>query len=109
MDKRCRPAATVLAICAMALTASPVAAQDRCSPVVEAELTKLGVEPSRRTNVVLAGERGSGEDAPLIAIGAWVYLKDCDGAVVIQMRPNCEFQQAYTTRSCKIQGVYHSC
>jgi len=59
--------------------------------------------------VVYADERGSGDDAPLIGIGAWVYLKDCDGAVVIQMRPNCEFQHAYTTRSCKIQSVYHSC
>jgi len=49
MDKRCRPAAAVLAICAVALTASPVAAQDRCSPVVEAQLTKFGIEPSRRT------------------------------------------------------------
>ena len=103
------PVAAVLAICAMALAASPVTAQNRCSPVVEAKLTELGIERSRLTDVVYGHEITGGDNSRLIAIRAWISLQDCDGAVIIQMRPGCQFEQAYTTRSCKIAGLYHSC
>jgi hypothetical protein len=108
MAERCGPGACALVICA-ALAASPAAGQERCSPAVEAELTELGIARGRVADMVFGRETTSGEGAELIAIRAWITLKDCDGALVIQMRPDCRFVQAYTTKSCKIAGLYHSC
>ncbi len=72
-------------------------------------MTKLGIARSRLTDVVYGHEMSSGDNASLITIRAWISLKDCDGAVIIEMRPNCQFQQAYSIRSCKIAGLHHSC
>ncbi len=108
MVERTGPVACVLAICALVLMPSPVMARNRCAPVVEAELTKLGIDRGRLTDVVYGRERASGDGAPLIAIIAWNTLKDCDGAVIIQMWPDCRFKQAYAIRSCKITGLYYS-
>ncbi len=99
----------VIAFCALALTASPVAAQQRCSPVVEAKLGQLGIEHGRLADAVYGRETTSGEGAELIAVRAWISLNDCDGAVIIQMRPDCRFVQASTTGSRKIAGLYRSC
>ena len=115
MAERSGPAAAILVICAMALVAlpalaaSPETARHHCAPVVDAKLIELGIERSRLSDIVYGRQSTSGETDRIIAINAWISLKDCDGAVIIEMRPTCEFQQAYSIRSCKIAGLYHSC
>ena len=92
-----------------ALAASPETARHQCAPVVDAKLTELGIERSRLSDVVYGRESKSGDTDRIIAIRAWISLKDCDGSVIIHMLPNCDFVQAYSIRSCKIAGLYHSC
>ena len=94
---------------AVALAAPEAAAQHRCAPVVEAKMAEFGIDKARVTGVAYGLETESGEGAHLVAIRGWISLKDCDGAVVVQMRPDCRFEQAFTWRECKIPGLYHSC
>ena len=104
---RGRPAAAVSALAAALLAASPAtAAENACAPTVDAQLTELGVDRADVANIAYGPRtRAEGRGEKVIAIDAWVKFSSCRGSLVIQMRPNCAFQGAYTRGACSLDQL----
>ena len=78
---------------------------EQCAPVVERQVDALGLS-GRVESITYVDDdvRGSGDDDFDILRGvvAWVDVSDCQGYVVIDMRPTCRIKQIYPRGSCSV-------
>ena len=75
-----------------------------CKPVVEAELAKRGIDKSDIRAVSVEENRGGGEGGGfLIGYSAWVQLKSCKGAIVVDLSTECDLEQTYAQGACKVK------
>ena len=90
-------------------TATPIGAADRpppCEAQVDQALTDLQIDAAERREITikpLLQSRRSGEK--LVGYEAWVRLNACDGALVVELKPQCQFREAYTRGDCELEGV----
>ena len=102
---RCAAVATALAAAVLA-TSPAAAAENPCAPTVDAQLTELGIDRADVANIAYGQRtRAEGRGEKVFAIDAWVSFSSCRGSLVIQMRPNCVFQGAYTRGACSLDQL----
>ena len=78
----------------------------QCAPVVERQVDALGLS-GRAASISYHEQlqnRDRSGDRPefLRGFNAWVDLSDCQGYLVIDMRPTCSIRQIYVTDSCPL-------
>lgn len=78
---------------------------EQCAPVVERQVDALGLSGRVESIIYVDNElqnRGGDDFDILQEVVAWVDVSDCDGYVVIDMRPTCRIKQIYPRGSCTI-------
>lgn len=113
-----RCAAVLAFVCASAVAPSLAQTGDTypnfdenivCIATVEKKLADFGV-PRSDVRELLAERHFSASDFGDVYLGwtVWADLKSCDGSLAIRVSEECHFMTAYTTRTCRIPGVYPS-
>lgn len=107
----------ILAAGGIALDAAPAHAQaayfarpEDCLPVVHQQIDRLGLKDVRGIDLsrrLSPGGGFHGDDTRIVGFDAWVRLERCQGAVVVDMTPECWVRQVYTRYHCNIDGLPH--
>ena len=104
------PAVLGTLLACLVAVAVPSAAQARCEAKIDGELRKAGVAASDVQRIDLRPRRGSLENgSQLDGYSAWVRLKSCAGAVIIDLSDYCYVEQVYTRDGCQVAGLPSSC
>lgn len=100
-------ALAALAAAAMLTAPAEASRHNRCEPSVEAELSRLQVDPARVSGVSYQTRRYSNrnDNTRVQGILGWVGFSDCVGRLVVDMTPRCRVKQSYTTGACTVPGV----
>ena len=81
---------------------------EQCAPVVDRQVEALGLSGRVESIIYVEDDlRGRRDDDFDILRGviAWVDVSDCDGYVVIDMRPTCRIKQIYPRGSCTVPSA----
>ncbi|MCW2238371.1 hypothetical protein [Azospirillum canadense] len=76
----------------------------KCAQTATAKLEAMGL-----ANVVKSGMHSEIRSGVSIVSGyrARYYNPNCGGYIVMNMTPNCEIEQTYTTGQCRMNGMSH--
>ena len=78
---------------------------EQCAPVVERQVEALGLS-GRVESITYVDDdlqRGGDDDFDILrGVIAWVDVSDCQGYVVIDMRPTCRIKQIYPRGECTV-------
>ncbi len=84
-------------------------AERQCGQQVEQELARLGLGPDQvRSISFLEVTKGGRSGRAAIGYEAFVNLKSCRGALVIDMTTSCRVRQRYTRHECHLPGLPNS-
>ena len=98
--------------CALALliaTAAPIGAAERpppCEAQVDQALADLEIDAAERREITIKPvlqSRRNGDK--LVGYQAWVRLNACDGALVVELKPQCQLREVYTRGDCELEDV----
>lgn len=80
-----------------------------CGPTVPERLARIGVDRANIAEYLTEENWSHGNNTDtFLGWTVWMRMKTCDGQVVMSLSPSCVIDTVYTTRQCRIDGVYHS-
>ena len=81
---------------------------EQCAPGVDRQVEALGLSGRIESIIYVEDDfsgRGDDDFDILRGVVAWVDVSDCDGYVVIDMRPTCRIKQIYPRGSCTVPSA----
>lgn len=78
-----------------------------CSAAIDKKIADLSIARGDIDRIAISPRYSNQDDETnrLLGIDAWVYLKSCAGALVIDMERDCSLRQVYTRGRCTLPGI----